>query len=231
MLKAFIVTLSLWCGSALALQQGLHTSAPIEGDRVPIASLTKMMTALIAVDQDPNERIVILQDDADVIKHTKSRLKNGTSYRRDELIQLALVASENKAALALSRSFPGGRTAFVAEMNSRAALYGMNASFTDPAGLGYTNEASMRAIYLLGDKLYESEHLRQISVTRSLTLNKTTWSSTNAFVRAGHPPLAQKTGYTREAGSCLFMKTDTGTVVILGAKNRYLQLKQLLGNR
>lgn len=105
---------------------------------MPIASLTKLMTALVVLDahQPMDEVLEISDDDVDREKHTRSRLRVGTRLSRANMLLLALMASENRAAMALSEGYPGGRTAFVAAMNAKARALGMASShFADPAGL------------------------------------------------------------------------------------------------
>lgn len=226
-LRAFVISMCL-SFQVFGSEQALLTAPPIEGNRVPIASLTKMMTALIANESSKAEVITITKADIDTIKRTRSRLKPGMKLTRQELIQLMLVASENRAAFALARSHPGGYSAFIQAMNTRAGELGVNASFTDPAGLGATNQASFKGVYLLGEEFSSHGDLRAISVMPKVKVGNQVWQTTNTLVRKGEHPIAQKTGFTNEAGSCLYMKTDAGSIVILGSKNRWEQLKTLL---
>ncbi len=108
----------------------------------PIASITKLMTAMVVLDAnlDPDEKIQITQDDIDLLRGSHSRLRVGAVLTRDELLRLALMASENRAASALGRSYPGGLDAFVRAMNLKAQLLGMSGShFDDSTGLSSTN--------------------------------------------------------------------------------------------
>src|SRR3954465_959204 len=114
---------------------------------VPIASITKLMTAMIILDRglDLEQRIVVSRDDVDTHKGTRSRLRPGTVLSRDELLLLALMASENRAAAALGRTYPGGIEAFVAAMNVKAASLGMSDThFVDSSGLNSGNVSSAR---------------------------------------------------------------------------------------
>src|SRR5256885_2310227 len=112
---------------------------------VPIASITKLMTAIVTLDRklDMEQRVVLSREDVDGLKGTRSRLKTGSSLTRDELLMLALMASENRAAAALGRTYPGGTAAFVVAMNQKAAELGMTDSrFVDPTGLSSRNVSS-----------------------------------------------------------------------------------------
>src|SRR5476649_456941 len=111
----------------------------------PIASITKLMTAMVVLDRglNMNERVTISEDDMDSLKFTRSRLRPGATLTREELILLALMSSENRAATALGRTYPGGMPAFVAAMNAKAGSLGMaDSSFHDPSGLSPLNVSS-----------------------------------------------------------------------------------------
>src|SRR5688572_17483353 len=119
---------------------------------VPIASITKLMTAMVILDRglDLEQRVVLSREDVDGIKGTRSRLRPGVSLSRDELLLLALMASENRAAAALGRTYPGGMAAFVAAMNLKAEELGMSDShFIEPTGLSPANVASPRDLVKL----------------------------------------------------------------------------------
>ena len=114
---------------------------------VPIASITKLMTAMVILDRglDLEQRIVLSREDVDSVKGTRSRLRTGTVLTRDELLLLALMASENRAAAALGRTYPGGMPAFVTAMNAKSDALGMTDShFVEPTGLSPANVASAR---------------------------------------------------------------------------------------
>ncbi|MDX2417088.1 MAG: serine hydrolase, partial [Xanthomonadales bacterium] len=113
----------------------------------PIASITKLMTAMVIIDSglDLNEKITVTKQDRDLVQLTGSRLEYGATLPRREMILLAIMSSENRAATALGRNFPGGNTAFVAEMNKKAVNLGMTHShFADPAGLNIENQSTAR---------------------------------------------------------------------------------------
>ena len=114
---------------------------------LPIASITKLMTAMVLLDAKPDleEPITILDEDKDMLRHSRSRLPVGTTLTRGEALLLALMASENRAAHALGRSYPAGLAAFVADMNAKAAALGLATTrFEDPAGLSSGNVSSAR---------------------------------------------------------------------------------------
>src|SRR3970282_1607388 len=112
---------------------------------VPIASITKMMTAMVILDRglDLEQRVVLSREDIDTLKGTRSRLRTGAALTRDELLLLALMASENRAAAALGRTYPGGMDAFVAAMNLKAEELGMSANhFVEPPGLSPAKDST-----------------------------------------------------------------------------------------
>jgi D-alanyl-D-alanine endopeptidase (penicillin-binding protein 7) len=132
----------------------------------PIASITKLMTAMVALDArlPLDEEIVISADDMDRLKGTGSRLALGTRLTREELLHLALIASENRAAAALSRAYPGGRDAFIAAMNRKAREIGMKqAHFVDGTGLNSDNRATASDLVRMVDAAYQYPLIRQIS--------------------------------------------------------------------
>jgi len=181
---------------------------------VPIASITKLMTAMVTLDRglDMEQRIVVSRDDADAIKNTRSRLRNGAVLTRSELLLLALMASENRAAHALGRTYPGGLDAFVAAMNAKAAVLGMSDShFVDPTGLSSSNVSSARDLVKLVQAAHGYELIRQYSTTDKATVTaigrQVAFHNTNGLVRAGRWDIGlSKTGYIREAGRCLVMR-------------------------
>ena len=181
---------------------------------VPIASITKLMTAMVTLDRglDLQQRIVISNEDIDAIKGTRSRLRTGSMLARDELLLLALMASENRAAHALGRTYPGGIDAFVAAMNAKAAELDMKDShFVDPTGLSSSNVSSARDLAKLVRAAHNYELIRQYTTTGRATVvamgRPLSFQNTNGLVRAGHWDIGlSKTGYIREAGRCLVMR-------------------------
>ena len=180
----------------------------------PIASITKLMTAMVVLDRGLNmhERLAISDEDMDSLKFTRSRLSPGATLEREELILLALMSSENRAATALGRTYPGGMPAFVAAMNAKARTLGMaDSSFHDPSGLSPLNVSSAPDLARLVKaahaypviREYSTRDRAQVSVLGRL-LN---YRNTNALIRAGDWEIGlQKTGFINEAGRCLVMR-------------------------
>jgi serine-type D-Ala-D-Ala endopeptidase (penicillin-binding protein 7) len=180
---------------------------------VPIASITKLVTAMVILDRglDLEQRIVVSREDLDRRKGTRSRLMPGTVLTRDELLLLALMASENRAASALGRTYPGGVPAFVKAMNEKAAELGMSDStFVDPTGLSPANVASPRDLVKLVRAAHSYPLIREYS-TRDRAMVKVfnrplRFVNTNNLVRNSHWDIElSKTGYISEAGRCLVM--------------------------
>ncbi len=181
---------------------------------LPIASITKLMTAMVVLDRglDMDTRVVISSDDMDQLKGTHSRLRPGAALSRDELLLLALMASENRAAAALARtSFAGGTEAFVAAMNVKARAIGMrDAHFEDSTGLNSANVASAPDLARMVKAAYEYPIIREYSTrdqAQVSVLGQTLqYRSTNSLVRGHSWDIAlQKTGFINEAGRCLVM--------------------------
>ncbi len=181
---------------------------------VPIASITKLMTAIVTMDKnlDMEQRVVLSREDIDSLKGTRSRLRTGTTLTREELMLLALMASENRAAAALGRSYPGGMEAFVAAMNRKAAELGMTDSrFVDPTGLSSGNVSSARDLVKLVNAAHSYERIRDYSTRSRATVQArgrpVSFSNTNGLVRSSHWEIGlSKTGYISEAGRCLVMR-------------------------
>lgn len=208
-------TLKLKSHAVLVVDQDSgETLADKNADLVmPVASLTKLMTALVVLDAalPGDERLEITADDIDRDKRTPSRLKVGARLTRDELLLLALMASENRAALTLSRSHPGGRPAFIAEMNAKARALGMaNTYFADPAGLSDSSVSTARDLHKLVTAAYAQPLIRTYSTRREFTVTvdgkPLKYGNSNRLVRSRSWAIdLQKTGYTLEAGRCLAM--------------------------
>lgn len=181
---------------------------------LPIASLTKLMTGLIISEaQLPmDEVITISQDDVSVEKRSSSRLRVGTQLSRRELMHLALMASENRAASALGRTYPGGMSAFVEAMNAKAQLLGMSdTSYVEPSGLSSNNQSSAKDLALLVDVASDDYLLREFSTSSGYRVavgrRQLQFSNTNQLVRNPTWDIGlQKTGYISEAGQCLVMQ-------------------------
>jgi serine-type D-Ala-D-Ala endopeptidase (penicillin-binding protein 7) len=181
---------------------------------VPIASITKLMTAIVTLDRgvDLEESVMLSKEDGDRLKGTKSRLKPGVVLTRNELLMLALMASENRAAAALGRSYPEGREAFIAAMNQKAVELGMSDSrFVDPTGLSKGNVSSARDLAKLVHAAHGYELIREYSTRDRATVTalgrKINFRNTNGLVRNSHWEIGlSKTGYISEAGRCLVMR-------------------------
>lgn len=181
---------------------------------LPIASITKLMTGLIISEAKlpMDETITITQDDVDTEKGSSSRLRVGTTLTRGELMHLSLMSSENRAAHALGRTYPGGMSAFVQAMNARAKLLGMNdTSYVEPTGLSSRNQSSAKDLARLVAVASSDSMISELSTspghqvavgTRTLQ-----FSNTNRLVKNPAWDIGlQKTGYISEAGQCLVMQ-------------------------
>jgi D-alanyl-D-alanine endopeptidase (penicillin-binding protein 7) len=187
---------------------------------MPIASITKLMTAMVVLEAKLNmdEPVVIDAADIDVIKGSHSRLPVGTAFRREDLLRLALMASDNRAAAALGRTYPGGTPAFVDAMNAKARIIGLqNARFVDPTGLAPTNVASPQDLALMVAEASSFPQIREYSTTPQLHVmlpngkRSMGFNNTNALVRSSNWDIGlSKTGYINEAGKCLVMHATIG---------------------
>jgi len=200
----------------------------------PIASITKLMTAMVILDRnlDLNQRIVISREDGDSLKGTRSRLRPGAVLTRGELLLIGLMASENRAAAALGRTYPGGLEPFVAAMNAKAAALDMRDSrFVDPTGLSPQNVSSARDLVKLVRAAHEYPVIRDFT-TRDRALVRVSdrgrplsYHNTNGLVRAHRWDVElSKTGYISEAGRCLVMRVKLASkdliVVLLDSWGR-----------
>lgn len=182
---------------------------------LPIASLTKLMTGLIISEAKlpAEELIMISQADVDTEKGSRSRLRVGTELSRGELMHLALMSSENRAAHALGRTFPGGMGAFVRKMNSKAQLLGMkDTKYVEPTGLSSSNQSSARDLALLVNVAHSDKMLREFSTSPGYELavgdRTLQFNNTNRLIKNPTWDIGlQKTGYISEAGQCLVMQT------------------------
>lgn len=183
---------------------------------LPIASLTKLMTGLIISQArlPMDEPITITQEDIDTEKGSRSRLMVGTTLTRREMLHLALMSSENRAAHALGRTYPGGLDVFVTQMNAKARLLGMtDTRYVEPTGLSSKNQSSARDLAALVNVAHSDPVLREFSTSPGyeVAVGKRTlqYNNTNRLV---HNPSwdigLQKTGYISEAGRCLVMQTQ-----------------------
>jgi D-alanyl-D-alanine endopeptidase (penicillin-binding protein 7) len=181
---------------------------------LPIASITKLMTALVVVEAGLplDEKLTVSEEDIDTEKHTRSRLAVGTTLTRGEMLHLALMASENRAANALGRHYPGGLSAFVAAMNAKAISLGMvDTHYVEPTGLSSRNQSSAKDLATLVNVSSQIPLLRDLSTSREarVALGKrlVQFRSTNGLLSN---PLwdigLQKTGFINEAGKCVVMQ-------------------------
>lgn len=185
------------------------------GEPAPIASITKLMTAMVALDAVPDlsETMTIAQEDVDMMRHSRSRLPVGTKLSREEMLRLALMSSENRAASALARYYPGGKRAFVEAMNSKALALGMfDTYFYDSTGLNAGNVSSARDLARMVAAAGEYPLIRQMTSTGThdtyVGKRLQRFNNTNALVRNPDWNIeVSKTGYINEAGKCLVMKT------------------------
>jgi D-alanyl-D-alanine endopeptidase (penicillin-binding protein 7) len=181
---------------------------------LPIASLTKMMTGLIISEAKlpMDEQITITDDDVDTEKHSSSRLRVGTTLSRGELMHLALMSSENRAAHALGRTYPGGMSAFVEAMNGKAQLLGMkDTRYVEPTGLSSRNQSSAQDLARLVGTAANDPMLREFSTSAGtqVAVGRRTvqYNNTNRLVKNPAWDIGvQKTGFINEAGQCLVMQ-------------------------
>lgn len=181
---------------------------------LPIASLTKLMTGLLISEArlPMDEMITITQEDVDTEKFTGSRLRVGATLTRGELMHLALMSSENRAANALGRTYPGGLQAFVSLMNAKAKMLGMNDTrYVEPTGLSSKNQSSAQDLATLVKAAYDDPLLRELSTSPEHQVavgNRTLqYRNTNRLVKNPDWTIGlQKTGYIAEAGQCLVMQ-------------------------
>lgn len=191
----------------------------------PMASITKLMTAMVVLDANLplNELISISSEDFDTLKGTSSRLAAGTTLTRGEMLLLALMSSENRAASALSRHYPGGHGAFIRAMNQKAASLGMSHSkFFDATGLNPGNVSTARELALMVKAARAYPEIQQFSTSTEYHLTTPrgqvlTFRNTNPLVKSDDWEIGlSKTGYISEAGRCLVMQTKiNGAPVIM----------------
>lgn len=203
-----VVVLDSATGQTLYSKNADHTA--------PIASITKLMTAMVVLDarQPLDEVIEISSGDVDLIKNSRSRLPVASHFRRDDLMRLALMASDNRAASALGRSFPGGIIAFVDAMNAKAHTLGLNATkYVDSSGLAAGNVSSAQDLGKLVAEASKYELIREYTTTGAVNVTlpdskrKLNFVNTNALVRASDWKIGlSKTGYIHESGKCLVMQ-------------------------
>lgn len=199
-------------------------------DRVmPIASISKLMSAMVVLDAhlDMNEPITITEAEIDRLKGTGSRLSIGTTLTRGELLHLSLMSSENRATHALGRTYPGGMSAFVAAMNAKAQSLGMSSSrFYEPTGLNFQNVSTARDLNRMVAAASKYPLIRKNSTSNYGSVwtanGRQNYKNSNALVREGSWNIElQKTGYIREAGRSMVVKANVQnqpiTIVLLNS--------------
>ena len=208
--------LDLKSSVALVIDQDTHEVLFSKNDHavLPIASLTKLMTGLLISEARlPNDELItITQDDVDTEKGSRSRLTVGTTLPRGELLHLALMSSENRAAHALGRTYPGGLATFVSIMNAKAKMLGMkDTRYVEPTGLSSHNQSSAQDLALLVNAAYSDATVRSLSTSPEYQVevgNRVLqFNTTNRLVKSPDWEIGvQKTGYISEAGQCLVMQ-------------------------
>jgi len=203
---------------------------------LPIASITKLMTALVVTEAKLplDETLTITQEDIDTEKGSRSRLGVGTHLTRGEMMHLALMASENRAANALGRHYPGGLPAFVAAMNHKAADLGMaDTRYVEPTGLSSGNQSSARDLALLVKAAYGHEIIRELSTSPEYRVaigkRQLQFRNSNGLVRSASWDIGlQKTGYISEAGRCVVMQAQLAgrklILVLLDSAGKYSRI-------
>jgi D-alanyl-D-alanine endopeptidase (penicillin-binding protein 7) len=186
-------------------------------EEVPVASLSKLMTAMVILDANlaMDEVITITKDDKDRIRYSRSRLRYGMQFTRKDLLLIALAASENRAALALARTYPGGTEAFINAMNHKAQSLGLTQTrFADSAGLSNDNVSTAQELMQLVKAASDYPVVRKYSTQTQQSIidlnsqREITFGNTNRLVKKVAWPISlSKTGFTKDAGNCLVMQT------------------------
>ena len=204
----------------------------------PIASLTKLMTAMVVLDagQPLDESLEIDIGDFDYLKGSRSRLRMGSTLSRDEMLKLALMSSENRAASTLARHYPGGTSAFVSAMNAKAALLGLSRTrFDDPTGLSPRNVSTAIDLAQMVQAAADYPLIRTYSTTPAHhvevqpTGQTLGFNNSNGLVKSGTWDIQlQKTGYIREAGRCVVMLATVASkpmvIVLLDSIGKYTRM-------
>jgi D-alanyl-D-alanine endopeptidase (penicillin-binding protein 7) len=210
--------LNLKSSVALVVDQQTNEVLYSKNDKavLPIASLTKLMTGLLISEAHlpMNESITITSEDVDTEKHSSSRLQVGSVLTRGELLHLAMMSSENRAAHALARTSPNGLTSFVAQMNAKARSLGMTDTvYVEPTGLSSSNRSSAHDLVKLVDVAHQHPLLRELTTSPGFEVDigrrTLQYNNTNRLVKNPTWDIGlQKTGYISEAGRCLVMQAS-----------------------
>lgn len=190
---------------------------------LPIASITKLMTAMVVLDaqMDLQESITIMREDVDTLRHSRSRLRVGSSVTRGDALLLALMASENRCAHALGRTYPGGINAFIAAMNTKALSLGlMETHFEDPVGLSSGNVSTARELARMVDAAYQYPLVREFTTREDAAVDTgrrtMKFRNSNRLVRSPSWQIGlSKTGFIDEAGRCLVMQAQVAQRPVL----------------
>jgi D-alanyl-D-alanine endopeptidase (penicillin-binding protein 7) len=205
--------------------------------RLPIASITKLMTAMVVLDAElPLDEIIQVDSaDFDTLKHTNSRLGIGTALPRREMLRLALMSSENRAAASLGRTYRGGTEGFVAAMNNKALELGMsNSRFVDPTGLSHENVATAQDLAIMVGAAYGYPLIREFTTTPAYDVETRAgrslqYRNSNGLVKNPAWDIGlSKTGYISEAGRCLVMQAKIAArsviIVLLDSSGKQTRL-------
>ncbi|MFJ1468374.1 serine hydrolase [Massilia orientalis] len=243
MIKKFLaaVVMTISSAAAFAVPFGSQSVLVVEDDTgkvlfeknastvAPIASLTKLMTAMVVLDahQDMNEPIEIEKQDVDMLKHSTSRVPVGATIPRRDVLQLALMSSDNRAAAALARTYPGGIDAFRAAVKRKIAALGMTQTvIEEPTGLSPSNRSTAADLVKMATAASNYAEITRITTSSKDLINikgrDVEYHNTNRLVGAkGWDIGLSKTGYTQEAGRCLIMRVKAAgknaTMVLLNA--------------
>ncbi len=232
--------LRLASANALVLdaQDGRRVYSKAADTVTPIASLSKLMTAMVVLDANPSldDPVAVDMDDFDYLKGSHSRLRMGATLPRGEMLRLALMSSENRAASSLARHYPGGTPAFVAAMNAKAAALGMTQTrFEDPTGLSPNNVSTANDLALMVSAAAKYPLIRDYTTTPAHFVEVQPsgqvlgFNNSNALVKnVAWDIQLQKTGYIREAGKCVVMLATIASrpmvIVLLDSLGKYTRL-------
>jgi D-alanyl-D-alanine endopeptidase (penicillin-binding protein 7) len=199
---------------------------------LPIASITKLMTAMVVIDAEMNlqESITIEPEDVDTLRHSRSHLPVGTHLTRGDALLLALMSSENRAAHALGRTYPGGLKACIVAMNNKArSLRLTKTHFRDPTGLSSGNVSSAHDLAQMVDAAYNYPLIRKFTTCEETTIisgrRTMKFRNVNRLIRSPHWQIGlSKTGFINEAGQCLVMQANVAkrpvVIVLLDAQGK-----------
>ena len=253
--KIIAVLLASLTSAALAVPLGSQSVLVIEDDTgkvlleknstvvVPIASLTKLMTAMVVLDSKPdmNAPISIDKSDVDMLKHSTSRVPVGATISRHDILQLALMSSDNRAAASLARSYPGGSAAFALAVKAKIKALGMTQTvIEEPTGLSPNNKSTATDLIKMAVAASAYPDIRRITTDSKDTINingrQVEYHNSNRLVGAkGWEIGLSKTGYTEEAGRCLIMRIKSAgknaTLVLLNARANSARVMDALNIR